>query len=146
MMKYQLYSREPLFGQGLDHRGGACMWIDHRGGACMWTTMPIKTAHSYLGLLTTVSLWRYMYMYMYMHGPQCPLRYPIAARYCPGEVHVHVGVLCCFALFVCLTLLASFFLPSHLSLKHVYTCTYIHAWATMWLEISVYVITMYVYT
>ena len=37
--------------------------------------------------------------------------------------HVHVflgkvtalGVLCCFALFVCLTLLASFFLPSHLS-------------------------------
>ena len=29
-------------------------------------------------------------------------------------IHVHVtalGVLCCFALFVCLTLLASFFLP-----------------------------------
>ena len=26
-----------------------------------------------------------------------------------------LGVLCCFALFVCLTLLASFFLPSHLS-------------------------------
>ena len=25
-----------------------------------------------------------------------------------------LGVLCCFALFVCLTLLASFFLPSHL--------------------------------
>ena len=32
-----------------------------------------------------------------------------------------LGVLCCFALFVCLTLLASFFLPSHLALKHVYT-------------------------
>ena len=32
-----------------------------------------------------------------------------------------LGVLCCFALFVCLTLLASFFLPSHLSLK---TCIY----------------------
>ena len=32
-----------------------------------------------------------------------------------------LGVLCCFALFVCLILLASFFLPSHLSLK---TCTY----------------------
>ena len=32
------------------------------------------------------------------------------------------GVLCCFALFVCLTLPASFFLPSHLSLKHVH-CT-----------------------
>ena len=32
-----------------------------------------------------------------------------------------VGVLCCFALFVCLALLASFFLPSHLSLK---TCIY----------------------
>ena len=31
-----------------------------------------------------------------------------------------LGVLCCFALFVCLSLIASFFLPSHLSLKHVY--------------------------
>ena len=31
-----------------------------------------------------------------------------------------LGVLCCFALFVCLTLLASFFLPSHL-IKNVYT-------------------------
>ena len=38
-----------------------------------------------------------MYMYMYM-----------------------LGVLCCFALFVCLTLLASFF---HLSFKNMYTCT-----------------------
>ena len=41
-------------------------------------------------------------------------------------LHVHVrkvtalGVLCCFALFVCLTLLASFFLPSHLSFKNMY--------------------------
>ena len=37
--------------------------------------------------------------------------------------HIHVdmymGVLCCFALFVCLTLLASFFLPSHLSFKNM---------------------------
>ena len=31
-----------------------------------------------------------------------------------------LGVLCCFALFVCLTLLASFFLPSHLSFKNIY--------------------------
>ena len=30
-----------------------------------------------------------------------------------------MGVLCCFALFVCLTLLASFFLPSHLSFKNM---------------------------
>ena len=39
-----------------------------------------------------------------------------------------LSLLCCFALFVCLTLLTSFFLPSfflpsHLSLKHVYICT-----------------------
>ena len=34
-----------------------------------------------------------------------------------------LGVLCCFALFVCLTLVASLFLPSHLSLK---TCTYMN--------------------
>ena len=33
-----------------------------------------------------------------------------------------LGVLCCFALFVCLTLLASFFLPSHLSFKNMYMC------------------------
>ena len=39
-----------------------------------------------------------------------------------------LGVLCCFALFVCLALLASFFLPSHLSLKHVYM--YIHMYST----------------
>ena len=40
-----------------------------------------------------------------------------------------LGVLCFFALFVCLILLASFFLPSHLSLKHVctvYMYMYIH--------------------
>ena len=35
-----------------------------------------------------------------------------------------LGVLCCFALFVCLTLPASFFLPSHLSFKNMYICTY----------------------
>ena len=34
---------------------------------------------------------------------------------------VFLRMLCCFALlFVCLTVLASFFLSSHLSLKHVY--------------------------
>ena len=37
-----------------------------------------------------------------------------------------LGVLRCFALFVCLTLLASFFLPSHLSFKNMYlTYTFI---------------------
>ena len=34
------------------------------------------------------------------------------------------AVLCYFALFVCLTLLASFFLPSHLSFKNMYICIY----------------------
>ena len=32
--------------------------------------------------------------------------------------------MCCFALFVCLTLLASFFLPSHLSFKNIYNGMY----------------------
>ena len=44
------------------------------------------------------------------------------------DIHLHVtalGVLCCFALFVCLTLLASFFLPSHLSFKNTYMYIYI---------------------
>ena len=43
-----------------------------------------------------------------------------------------LGVLCCFALFVCLTLLASFFLPSHLSLKHVRTICVAASFATCW--------------
>ena len=51
-------------------------------------------------------------------------------RYVHGiEVHVHVtalGVLCCFALFVCLTLLASSFLPSHLSFKNMYVYMYVY--------------------
>ena len=52
----------------------------------------------------------HVYTYMYMY------------------VHVHVtalGVMCCFALFVCLILLASFFLPSHLSFKNMYMYMYI---------------------
>ena len=44
---------------------------------------------------------------------------PEAAPFFLGKVTTF-GVLCCFALFVCLTLLASFFLLSHLSFK---TCT-----------------------
>ena len=44
---------------------------------------------------------------------------PEAVHFCLGKVTA-LGVLCSFALFVCLTLLASFFLPFHLSLK---TCT-----------------------
>ena len=39
-----------------------------------------------------------------------------------------LGVLCCFALFVCLTLLASFFLPSHLSFKKMHIYNYIHVY------------------
>ena len=44
---------------------------------------------------------------------------PEAANFFKGKVTA-LGVLCCFALFVCLTLLASFFLPSHLSFKNMY--------------------------
>ena len=38
--------------------------------------------------------------------------------------------MCCFALFVCLILLASFFLPSHLSFKNMYIYSYIHPYCT----------------
>ena len=44
---------------------------------------------------------------------------PEAAQFFLGKMTA-LGVLCCFALFVCLTLLASFFLPSHLSFKNMY--------------------------
>ena len=65
----------------------------------------------------------YMYIYMYIHvcmfaglAKQCALN---------GYMYIHaLGVLCCFALFVCLTLLASFFLPSHLSFKNMYIHLY----------------------
>ena len=53
-------------------------------------------------------------MYMYMSRGRARAR--ARASGCPG-----CAVLLC--LVVCLTLLASFFLPSHLSLK---TCIYIH--------------------
>ena len=46
---------------------------------------------------------------------------PEAAHFFLGKVTA-LGVLCCFALFVCLTLLASLFLPSHLSFKNMYIC------------------------
>ena len=44
-----------------------------------------------------------------------------------------LGVLCCFAVFVCLTLLASFFLPSHLSLT---TCILGLYWCLVSLVVS----------
>ena len=44
---------------------------------------------------------------------------------CTNHVHA-LGVLCCSALFVCLTLLASFFLPSHLSFKNMYMYMYMY--------------------
>ena len=53
----------------------------------------------------------HMYMYTYMHPRQLIFLGKVTA----------LGVLCCFALFVCLTLLASFF---HLSFKNMYM--YIH--------------------
>ena len=40
-------------------------------------------------------------------------------------VAIHYMYMCCFALFLYLTLLASFFLPSHLSIKHA-CITYSH--------------------
>ena len=42
-----------------------------------------------------------------------------------------LGVLCCFALFVCLTLLVSFFLPSHLSLKTCIRTLYMYMYMTL---------------
>ena len=53
-------------------------------------------------------------------------------------VRTYVGtytcVLCCFASFVCLTLLASFFLPSHLSFKNMYVCMYRYTYTMVEVE------------
>ena len=49
------------------------------------------------------------------------------AQVLPDLHTLYMYVLCCFALFVCLTLLASFFLPSHLSFKNMYMYNvYVH--------------------
>ena len=72
-----------------------------------------------------------IYTYMYIHGSSVGralcLEYkvswvrvpPVVAHFFLGKVTA-LGVLYCFALFVCLTLLASLFLPSHLSFKNMY--------------------------
>ena len=52
-------------------------------------------------------------------------------------------LVCCFALFVCLTLLASFFLPSHLSFKNMYNvhvCMYIH---DMYVHVVIFCVLLY---
>ena len=67
-------------------------------------------------------------LYMYLHVPLFTFSTglgvhvhvpPEAAHFFLGKVTA-LGVLCFFALFVCLTLLASFFLPSHLSFKNMH--------------------------
>ena len=57
-----------------------------------------------------------MYMYIVCIHCTCTCIFQVTA----------LGVLCCFALFVCLTLLASFFLPSHLSFKNMYMYMYMY--------------------
>ena len=42
-------------------------------------------------------------------------------------MYIYNDTCACIIIHVCLTLLASFFLPSHLSLKHVYGCKSIYA-------------------
>ena len=59
-----------------------------------------------------------MYIYAYIHVHVECRGFEFHPRQL-GKVTA-LGVLCCFALFVCLTLLASFFLPSHLSFKNMY--------------------------
>ena len=72
----------------------------------------------------------HVHLYVHVHGVwsvvgSSPTR---SSSFFLGKVTA-LGVLCCFALFVCLTLLASFFLPSHLSFKtcivhlHSFICT-----------------------
>ena len=60
--------------------------------------------------MISTCIYMYMYVYAYTVYIQCTCT---------------LGVLCFFALFVCLTLLASFFLPSHLSFKNMYMYMYI---------------------
>ena len=66
-------------------------------------------------LLFTVN---YPFDSIYVHPHTCIYLYiHVHVHVVTPDVYMYMGVLCCFALFVCLTLLASFFHPSHLSLK-----------------------------
>ena len=56
---------------------------------------------------------------------------------CTGKVTA-LGVLCCLALFVCLTLLASFFLPSHLSFKTCIHSIFTHSPVEIYLPTCMY--------
>ena len=72
----------------------------------MYNTSHVHVTQVFLHATSTLALLSLLSRYIYIH-----------------EVTA-LGVLCCFALFVCLALLASFFLPSHLSLKHVHKCSW----------------------
>ena len=63
----------------------------------------------------------YSCTYIYMYMGSSPTR---GSSFFLGKVTA-LGVLCCFALFICLTLLASFF-PSHLSFKHVHVHVHVN--------------------
>ena len=73
-------------------------------------------------------MWRYVVVWIiavsYVHAVLLYRQYTciitnMYSSFFLGKVTA-LGVLCCFALFVCLTMLASFFLPSHLSFKNMY--------------------------
>ena len=75
--------------------------------------MHIVHVYQYKPTNESLTAWRhvqYMYMYMYMR--------------------------CCFALFVCLILLASFFLPSHLSFKNMHTMFFLFCFNSLGLPFA----------
>ena len=63
-------------------------------------------------------------------------------QYCTDALYMYM--LCCFALFVYLTLLASFFLPSHLSFKNMYM--YIHVLKHIQCTCTLYTLFLYMYS
>ena len=83
---------------------------------------------------TTLHTLELQHMHVYMYT--CTYMYGIVYTFVMYDVHV-LGVLCCFALFVCLTLLASFFLPSHLSFKNMYMYMYMYIYMLQVAQINV---------
>ena len=79
-------------------------------------------------IVRTPSISQYIHNHIYLFNFEVIISIENLFSYiCMFESHLRqlifstaLGVLCCFALFVCLTLLASFFLPSHLSFKDMY--------------------------
>ena len=84
----------------------------------------------------------YVHVHVHVYTVHCICIYIVLYHLTQQLIHTHTHACTCTTVLLCLVCLfdlASFFLPSHLSLKHVYTPMHIHrlvtistSWPTSW--------------